>query len=46
MVRAVFVGDSVSVVGDVAALLGLAISQVIGSSIPQGIAAVFIGICS
>lgn len=44
MLRGVFNEDSVSIVGDLAAFAGLAISQGTGSSVPQGIAAVFIGL--
>jgi cation diffusion facilitator family transporter len=42
--RAVFVEDAVSVSGDVIAFVALALNQITGSSIPQGIAAVFIGV--
>jgi cation diffusion facilitator family transporter len=42
--RAVFVEDAVSVSGDVITLAALALNQVTGSSIPQGIAAVLIGL--
>jgi cation diffusion facilitator family transporter len=42
--RAVFVEDAVSVSGDVITLAALALNQLTGSSIPQGIAAVFIGL--
>jgi len=42
--RGVFNEDAVSIVGDVVALLGLAISQLIGSSVPQAIAAVLIAL--
>ena len=42
--RAVFVEDAVSVSGDVITLAALAVNQLTGSSIPQGIAAVFIGL--
>jgi cation diffusion facilitator family transporter len=42
--RAVFVEDAVSVSGDVIAFVGLALNQITGSSIPQGVAAVFIGV--
>jgi cation diffusion facilitator family transporter len=43
-VRAVFVEDAVSVSGDVIALAALALNQITGSSIPQGVAAVFIAL--
>jgi len=42
--RAVFLEDAVSVSGDVVALAALALNQVTGSSIPQGVAAVLIGL--
>jgi cation diffusion facilitator family transporter len=42
--RAVFVEDAVSVSGDVITMAALALNQLTGSSIPQGIAAVFIGL--
>jgi len=42
--RAVFVEDAVSVSGDVITLVALALNQLTGSSIPQGIAAVLIGL--
>ena len=42
--RAVFVEDVVSVSGDVITLAALALNQLTGSSIPQGIAAVLIGL--
>ena len=42
--RAVFVEDAVSVSGDVLAFAALALNQITGSSIPQGIAAVLIGL--
>jgi cation diffusion facilitator family transporter len=42
--RAVFVEDAVSVSGDVIALAGLALNQITGSSVPQGVAAVLIGL--
>ena len=42
--RAVFVEDSVSVSGDVIAFVALALNQITGSSVPQGVAAVFIGL--
>jgi cation diffusion facilitator family transporter len=42
--RAVFVEDAVSVSGDVIAFAGLALNQITGSSIPQGVAAVLIGL--
>jgi len=38
--RAVFVEDAVSVSGDVITLAALALNQITGSSIPQGVAAV------
>jgi cation diffusion facilitator family transporter len=44
MLRGVFNEDSVSIVGDIAAFVGLAISQGTGSSVPQGIAAVVVGL--
>ena len=42
--RAVFVEDAVSVSGDVLTLAALALNQLTGSSIPQGVAAVLIGL--
>ncbi|HUA49174.1 MAG TPA: cation diffusion facilitator family transporter [Solirubrobacteraceae bacterium] len=42
--RAVFVEDAVSVSGDVLAFVALALNQITGSSVPQGIAAVLIGV--
>jgi cation diffusion facilitator family transporter len=42
--RAVFLEDAVSVSGDVIALAALALNQITGSSIPQGVAAVLIGL--
>ncbi|MGD0608689.1 MAG: cation diffusion facilitator family transporter [Streptosporangiaceae bacterium] len=42
--RAVFVEDAVSVSGDVITLAALALNELTGSSIPQGIAAVVIGL--
>ena len=42
--RAVFLEDAVSVSGDVIALAALALNQITGSSIPQGVAAVVIGL--
>jgi cation diffusion facilitator family transporter len=42
--RAVFTEDAVSVSGDVIALAALALNQITGSSIPQGIAAVLIAL--
>jgi cation diffusion facilitator family transporter len=42
--RAVFAEDAVSVSGDVITLAALALNQLTGSSIPQGIAAVVIGL--
>jgi divalent metal cation (Fe/Co/Zn/Cd) transporter len=42
--RAVFAEDAVSVSGDVLTLAALALNQLTGSSIPQGIAAVVIGL--
>jgi cation diffusion facilitator family transporter len=42
--RAVFVEDTVSVGGDVIAFAALALNQVTGSSIPQGVAAVLIAL--
>lgn len=44
MLRAVFVEDAVATVGDVVAFAGLALNQITGSSIPQGIAAVLIAL--
>lgn len=42
--RGVFNEDAVSVAGDVFALIGLALSQITGSSLPQAIAAVLIAL--
>ena len=42
--RAVFVEDAVSVSGDVIAFAALALNQLTGSSAPQGVAAVLIGV--
>ena len=42
--RAVFVEDTVSVGGDVIAFAALALNQVTGSSVPQGVAAVLIAV--
>jgi divalent metal cation (Fe/Co/Zn/Cd) transporter len=42
--RGVFNEDAVSIAGDVFALAGLGLSQAIGSSIPQGVAAVLIAL--
>jgi cation diffusion facilitator family transporter len=42
--RTVFTSDLVSVAGDVIALAALALNQITGSSIPQGIAAVLIAL--
>ena len=42
--RAVFVEDAVSVSGDLIAFVALALNQLTGSSIPQGVAAVLIGV--
>ena len=42
--RAVFVEDAVSVSGDVITFAALALNQITGSSIPQGVAAVLIGL--
>ena len=42
--RAVFLEDAVSVGGDVIAFAALALNQVTGSSIPQGVAAVLIAV--
>jgi cation diffusion facilitator family transporter len=42
--RTVFVQDAVSVSGDVMAFAGLGLNQITGSSIPQGIVAVLIGL--
>jgi divalent metal cation (Fe/Co/Zn/Cd) transporter len=42
--RAVFVEDAVSVSGDVLAFAALALNQITGSSVPQGVAAVLIAL--
>jgi cation diffusion facilitator family transporter len=42
--RAVFLEDAVSVSGDVITLAALALNQITGSSVPQGVAAVLIGL--
>ena len=42
--RAVFTEDAVSVSGDVIAFVALALNQITGSSIPQGVAAVLIAL--
>jgi cation diffusion facilitator family transporter len=42
--RAVFIEDAVSVSGDVITFAALALNQITGSSIPQGVAAVLIGL--
>ena len=42
--RAVFLEDAVSVSGDVITFAALALNQITGSSIPQGVAAVLIGL--
>jgi cation diffusion facilitator family transporter len=42
--RAVFVEDAVSVSGDVITFVALALNQITGSSVPQGVAAVLIGL--
>jgi len=42
--RAVFLADAVSVFGDVIAFAALALNQITGSSIPQGVAAVLIAL--
>ena len=42
--RAVFVEDAVSVSGDVIAFVALGLNQITGSSVPQGVAAVLIGV--
>jgi cation diffusion facilitator family transporter len=44
MLRAVFVEDAVATMGDVLAFAGLALNQITGSSIPQGVAAVLIAL--
>jgi cation diffusion facilitator family transporter len=44
MLRAVFVEDAVAIIGDVLAFAGLALNQITGSSIPQGVAAVLIAL--
>ena len=43
-VRAVFVEDATAIAGDLIALAGIALHQVIGSSVPEGVAAVLIGV--
>jgi cation diffusion facilitator family transporter len=42
--RAVFVEDAVSVSGDVIAFVAVGLNQITGSSVPQGVAAVLIGV--
>jgi len=42
--RAVFLEDAISISGDLLALIGLALNQITGSSIPQALAAVIIGL--
>jgi divalent metal cation (Fe/Co/Zn/Cd) transporter len=42
--RAVFVEDAMSIAGDVTAFAALAVNQITGSSIPQGVAAVLIAL--
>ena len=42
--RAVFVEDAVSVSGDLLAFAALGLNQITGSSVPQGVAAVLIGV--
>ena len=42
--RAVFLEDAVSVSGDVITFAALALNQITGSSVPQGVAAVLIGL--
>jgi cation diffusion facilitator family transporter len=42
--RAVFNEDAVAVSGDVIAFVALALNQITGSSVPQGVAAVLIGV--
>jgi cation diffusion facilitator family transporter len=42
--RAVFVEDAVSVSGDVIVFVAVGLNQITGSSIPQGVAAVLIGV--
>jgi divalent metal cation (Fe/Co/Zn/Cd) transporter len=42
--RAVFLEDAVSIAGDVIALAAVALNQVTGSSVPQGVAAVLIAL--
>ena len=44
MLRAVFFEDAVSIFGDVIAFAALALNQITGSSIPQGVAAVLIAL--
>ena len=42
--RAVFIEDAVSVSGDLIAIVALGLNQITGSSVPQGVAAVVIGL--
>jgi len=42
--RAVFLNDAASIFGNVIAFAGLALNQITGSSIPQGVAAVLIAL--
>jgi hypothetical protein len=42
--RAVFLEDAAAIFGDVIAFAGLGLDQLTGSSIPQGVAAVLIGV--
>jgi cation diffusion facilitator family transporter len=42
--RAVFIEDAVSVSGDVLAFVALGLNQITGSPVPQGVAAVLIGV--
>jgi divalent metal cation (Fe/Co/Zn/Cd) transporter len=42
--RAVFNEDAVSIAGDIFALVGLGLSQIIGSSVPQAVAAVLVAV--
>lgn len=42
--RAVFLEDAVSIAGDVTAFAALALNQITGSSVPQGVAAVLIAL--
>ncbi|MEO7037921.1 MAG: cation diffusion facilitator family transporter [Polyangiaceae bacterium] len=44
VVRAVFAEDAAALVGNLAAFVGIALHQATGSAIPDGIAAIFIGL--